>query len=260
MKLNMSITESTSHLGVDLIGSNRVWDGETSDEFEIDVGPSEPYYYGAYARRNGFTIRVNRKRRSRIDEAVIGFDYVCSKEGFRPKRCLGEGRTILLLKQSRVGCKAILVIAYRREVEKWVITNFVREHNHDLMGPAEVLARRSSVKASTEDEKDKRIRELTLELYNERQRFQRRCSAYEERCAAYKVNLGKILKDIELHSEHLSVSTMNIERPPHTPASFFMLVFVVIYFQFQFLVLFSRCIDHHYCICFTSSKAIRNLA
>ncbi|KAI3951660.1 hypothetical protein MKW92_000716 [Papaver armeniacum] len=240
MNLNMSMTESTSHLG-DLIGSNMVLDGETFDDFEIedcdntsrqdnqlveltvDVGPSEPCigmefnsandgkdYYGAYARRNGFTIRVNRKRRSRIDEAVIGFDYVCSKEGFRPKRCLGEDRTILLSKQSRVGCKAILVIAYRREIEKWVVTNFVREHNHDLMGPAEVLVRRSSVKASTEDAKDKRIRELTSELYNERQRFQRRCSAYEERCAAYKVNLGKILKDIELHSEHLSVSVSNI--------------------------------------------------
>ncbi|MCL7024246.1 hypothetical protein MKW94_020820 [Papaver nudicaule] len=231
MNMNVSITECTSHVGVDLIGSNRVWDGETSDEFEIeecdntsrqdnqliqlnvDVGPSKPCigmefisaddgkdYYGAYARRNGFTIRVNRKRRSRINEAVIGFDYVCSKEGFRPKRCLGEDRTILLSKQSRVGCKTILVIAYRREVEKWVVTNFFREHNHDLMGSAEVPVRRSSVKASTEDEKDKRIWKLTSELYNERQRFQRRCSAYEERCAAYKVNLGKILKDIELHS------------------------------------------------------------
>ncbi|KAI3907178.1 hypothetical protein MKW92_039546 [Papaver armeniacum] len=225
MNLNMSMTESTSHLG-DLIGSNMVLDGETFDDFEIedcdntsrqdnqlveltvDVGPSEPCigmefnsandgkdYYGAYARRNGFTIRVNRK--AKISR-------------FSSKRCLGEDRTILLSKQSRVGCKAILVIAYRREIEKWVVTNFVREHNHDLMGPAEVLVRRSSVKASTEDAKDKRIRELTSELYNERQRFQRRCSAYEERCAAYKVNLGKILKDIELHSEHLSVSVSNI--------------------------------------------------
>ncbi|OVA19126.1 FAR1 DNA binding domain [Macleaya cordata] len=227
--------ESTSRQGDDLMGNNMASEGETSCELETEecddtsrndsqlveltgvVGPSEPYigmefksaddgreYYGAYARRNGFTIRVNRKRRSRIDCAVIGFDYVCSKEGFRPKRCLGEDRTIMLSKQSRVGCRAILVIAYRREIEKWVVTNFVREHNHDLMGPSELLVRRSSVKASTEDEKDKRIRELTAELYNERQRFQRRCSAYEERCAAYKVQLGKILKDVELHSDHLT--------------------------------------------------------
>lgn len=48
-----------------------------------------------------------------------------------------------------------------------------------------------------QDEKDKRIRELSLELYNERQKCKRRCAAYEEQ-------LNLILKDLENHTAHIS--------------------------------------------------------
>lgn len=48
-----------------------------------------------------------------------------------------------------------------------------------------------------QDEKDQRIRELTLELYNERQRCKRKCAAYEEK-------LQSLLKFIEDHTQHLS--------------------------------------------------------
>ncbi|KAL3583185.1 hypothetical protein D5086_014246 [Populus alba] len=47
------------------------------------------------------------------------------------------------------------------------------------------------------DEKDKRIRELSLELYNERQKCKRRCAVYEEQ-------LNMILQDLEKHTEHVS--------------------------------------------------------
>lgn len=48
-----------------------------------------------------------------------------------------------------------------------------------------------------QDEKDKRIRELSLELYNERQKCKRRCAVYEEQ-------LNMILQDLEKHTEHVS--------------------------------------------------------
>ncbi|KAL5703388.1 hypothetical protein ACHQM5_028485 [Ranunculus cassubicifolius] len=187
---------------------------------EISVIPSEPYigmefksadnareYYEAYGRCNGFTIRVNRKRRSRVDREVIGFDYVCSKEGFRRKRHSREVK--VRAKQTRTGCKAILVIAYRRDMEKWVVTNFLREHNHELMIPSEVPIK-SEKGVLNEDEKDRRIRELTTKLYNERARFQRQCAAYEERCATYKLQINTILKDIEEHNYHLSRKVDNV--------------------------------------------------
>jgi DNA anti-recombination protein RmuC len=54
-----------------------------------------------------------------------------------------------------------------------------------------------------QDEKDKRIRELSLELYNERQKCKRRCAAYEEQ-------LNMILKDLEKHTEHISKKVADI--------------------------------------------------
>lgn len=54
-----------------------------------------------------------------------------------------------------------------------------------------------------QDEKDRRIRELTLELSNEKQRCKRRCAAYQEQ-------LRMILKDIEQHTDHLSKKVQDI--------------------------------------------------
>lgn len=48
-----------------------------------------------------------------------------------------------------------------------------------------------------QDEKDKRIRELSLELYNERQKYKRRCAAYD-------AQVNAILNDLEKHTEHIS--------------------------------------------------------
>ena len=54
-----------------------------------------------------------------------------------------------------------------------------------------------------QDEKDQRIRELTLELYNERQRCKRRCAVYQEQ-------LQTLLKYIEDHTDHLSKSVQEV--------------------------------------------------
>ncbi|MCL7044771.1 hypothetical protein MKW94_000006 [Papaver nudicaule] len=240
-----NIIMGTSAQGFDLMENGRDIEEETSNDLEtveecddtgenmkmvefcdedlVKAGSSEPYvgmvfksaddgreYYSEYGRLNGFTIRVNRKRRSRIDRAVIGFDYVCSKEGFRRKKSSKEEKVSRLSRQTRVGCKAILVIAYKRDLENWVVTNFVRDHNHELMVPSEVPVRQIDKGPLNEDEKDKRIRELTTKLYNEKQRFQRQCAAYEERCDAYKLQLNKIMKDIDMHTDHLSRTVQTV--------------------------------------------------
>lgn len=56
-----------------------------------------------------------------------------------------------------------------------------------------------------QDEKDRRIRELSLELYNERQKCKRRCAAYEEQ-------LNMILNDLEKHTEHISEKVAAVVR------------------------------------------------
>ncbi|XP_009620541.1 protein FAR1-RELATED SEQUENCE 2-like [Nicotiana tomentosiformis] len=155
-------------------------------------------FYMSYGRRIGFTVRIHHNRRSRINNVVIGQDFVCSKEGFREKKYIHrKDRVLPPPPATREGCPAILRVALRES--KWVVTKFVKEHNHALMSPSKVPWRGSTRKLVSQDEKDQRIRELTLELYNERQRCKRRCAAYQEQ-------LQTLLKFIEDHTDHLSRS------------------------------------------------------
>ncbi|KAJ9697583.1 hypothetical protein PVL29_009420 [Vitis rotundifolia] len=154
-------------------------------------------FYIAYGRHTGFTVRIHHNRRSRIDNNVIGQDFVCSREGFREKKYIYRKDRILPPPPiTREGCSAMLRVAIR-DGPKWVITKFVKEHNHKLMSPSKVPWRGSGKNFVSEDEKDRRIQELTLELNNERQKCKRQCAAYQEQ-------LRLVLKDIEEHTDHLS--------------------------------------------------------
>ncbi|EOY04861.1 Far-red impaired responsive family protein isoform 1 [Theobroma cacao] len=154
-------------------------------------------FYAAYGRRTGFTVRIHHNRRSRVNNQVIGQDFVCSKEGFRAKKYIyRKDRVLPPPPITREGCQAMIRLALR-DGAKWVVTKFVKGHNHKLMSPNKVPLRESGKHLVGEDEKDKRIRELSLELYNERQKCKRRCAAYEEQ-------LNLILKDLENHTAHIS--------------------------------------------------------
>ncbi|GAB4830362.1 hypothetical protein Ancab_040684 [Ancistrocladus abbreviatus] len=189
--------------------SDKVRDQATSSSHEVDI-VLEPFFgmefksrdeahefYVIYGRRTGFTVRIHHNRRSRINNVVIGQDFVCSKEGFREKKYMHRKDRVLPAPPiTREGCPAMLRLALRDGV-KWVVTKFVKEHNHQLMPPREVPLRGSAKNTITEDEKDQRIRELTLELYNERQKCKRRCAAYQEQ-------LLMVLKEVEEHNDHMS--------------------------------------------------------
>ncbi|KAL4632367.1 hypothetical protein ACB092_04G045100 [Castanea dentata] len=160
-------------------------------------------FYVTYGRRAGFTVRIHHNRRSRVNNQVIGQDFVCSKEGFRAKKYVyRKDRVLPPPPVTREGCQAMIRLALRDGV-KWVVTKFVKEHNHKLMSPSKVPWRGSGKHLVSEDEKDKRIRELSLELYNEKQKCKRRCAAYEEQ-------LNMILKDLEQHTEHISKKVADI--------------------------------------------------
>lgn len=160
-------------------------------------------FYITYGRRTGFTVRIHHNRRSRINNMVIGQDFVCSKEGYREKKYIyRKDRVLPPPPVTREGCQAMLRVALRDGV-KWVVTKYVKEHNHQLMSPSKVPLRGSGKNLISEDEKDRRIRELTLELYNEKQRCKRRCAAYQEQ-------LRRILKDVEEHTDHLSRRVQDI--------------------------------------------------
>lgn len=160
-------------------------------------------FYVAYGRHTGFTVRIHHNRRSRINNIVIGQDFVCSKEGYREKKYVcRKDRVLPPPPITREGCPAMLRVALR-DGAKWAITKFVKDHNHSLMSPSKVPWRGSGKNLISEDEKDQRIRELKLELYNEKQRCKRRCAAYQEQ-------LHTVLKYVEEHAEHLSRSVQDM--------------------------------------------------
>ncbi|KAM5562915.1 protein FAR1-RELATED SEQUENCE 5-like [Rosa sericea] len=199
--------------------------GEVDKIIELSNGsshlmgnPIEPYigmefksrdsareFYIAYGRHTGFTVRIHHNRRSRMNNMVIGQDFVCSKEGFRDKKYVyRDNRVLPPPPVTREGCAAMLRVALR-DGEKWVVTKFVKEHNHTLMSPSKVPWRGSGKTLINEDEKDRKIRELTIELSNERQRCKRKCAAYQDQ-------LNRLLKDIQDHSDHLSERVQDIVK------------------------------------------------
>ena len=95
-------------------------------------------FYVAYGRQTGFTVRIHHNRRPRINNMVIGQDFVCSKEGFRAKKYLQrKDRVLPTPPVTREGCPAMVRVAFK-DVAKGVVTKFVKEHNHSLMSPNKV--------------------------------------------------------------------------------------------------------------------------
>ncbi|RID64255.1 hypothetical protein BRARA_E03201 [Brassica rapa] len=163
-------------------------------EFESEEATKS--FYDSYATRTGFVMRVDAFRKSMRDGTVVWRRLVCNKEGFRrsiPRR--SESRKPRAI--TREGCKALIVVK-KDKSGKWIVTKFVKEHNHPLLSLL-ANARRSSHISQSPDEKDAKIRELSTELSRER-----------KRCATLQQQLDMVLKVMEEHSNHLSVHINNV--------------------------------------------------
>ncbi|XP_020088253.1 uncharacterized protein LOC109710184 isoform X2 [Ananas comosus] len=120
-----------------LVASQSDIDMEPCEGMEFESEEAARAFYSAYARHVGFRIRISRYTRSRRDNSIISRRLVCSKEGFREVRA-HEG----FLKEqrhrhraiTRVGCKAMIMVK-KFEPGKWVVTKFVKEHNHGPVPP-----------------------------------------------------------------------------------------------------------------------------
>lgn len=119
-------------------------DLEPYEGMEFESEEAAKAFYNSYARRVGFSTRVSSSRRSRKDGAIIQRSFVCAKEGFRnlnekrtKDREIKRPRTV-----TRVGCKASLSVKIQ-DSGKWVVSNFVKEHNHELVPPDQVHCLRS---------------------------------------------------------------------------------------------------------------------
>ncbi|XP_059660004.1 protein FAR1-RELATED SEQUENCE 5-like [Cornus florida] len=184
--------------GKELVSSEGDLDMEPYVGMEFESEEAAKVFYDSYATRLGFIMRVDAFRRSMRDGKIVWRRLVCNKEGFRkcrPRR--SENRKPRAI--TREGCKAMIVVK-KEKTGKWVVTRFVKEHNHQLVvTPAN--NRRSVLLSQTPDEKDVKIRELMAELQREK-----------KRSAAIQEQLDMVLKDMEEHSNHLTRNIDDIVR------------------------------------------------
>ncbi|XP_048317791.1 protein FAR1-RELATED SEQUENCE 6 [Ziziphus jujuba] len=165
---------------------------------EFESEEAAMVYYDQYARRVGFIIRVGNCHRSSHDGSVINRRFLCNKEGFRvnnkkTKRLeVRKPRAI-----TREGCKAMIMVR-KEKSGKWVVSKLETKHSHPL-GISAGNNRRSTIQARPQDEKDKKIRELSTELHRANQQL-----------AQCREQLEMILKDIEQHTNHLTKSVQDV--------------------------------------------------
>ncbi|KAF3950776.1 hypothetical protein CMV_023511 [Castanea mollissima] len=100
-------------------------------------------FYNTYAKLVGFSIRKDEIKRNK-NNIVTSRRWVCAKEGFRTTRkednlnCKREARPI-----TRTGCKAAFRIRFDRRSNEWVVGEFKKMHNHDLVAQLETQFLRS---------------------------------------------------------------------------------------------------------------------
>ncbi|CAN0923163.1 Ras-related protein RABA5d [Linum grandiflorum] len=166
---------------------------EPCEGMEFDSEDAAKMFYDEYARKLGFVMRVMSCRRSERDGRILARRLGCNKEG----HCVsirGKCGTVRKPRPStREGCKAMIHVKVDKS-GKWVITKFVKDHNHPL-----VVAPREA--RQTMDEKDKRIQELTMEIRNKKRL-----------CAMYQEQLAEFIKIVEEHSEQLSTKVESVVK------------------------------------------------
>ncbi|XP_059297162.1 protein FAR1-RELATED SEQUENCE 5-like [Lycium ferocissimum] len=136
------------------VSNVRISDGDSMnlepyEGMEFESEEAAKAFYNSYARRVGFSTRVSMSRRTRRDGAIIQRSFVCAKEGFRVEKEKpvgrdggGGARVKRPRAETRVGCKAILVVKIQ-DSGRWVVSGFVKEHNHELVEPDKVHCLRS---------------------------------------------------------------------------------------------------------------------
>ncbi|XP_021752421.1 protein FAR1-RELATED SEQUENCE 5-like [Chenopodium quinoa] len=146
---------------------------EPNEGMEFDSEEAAKVFYDDYARKVGFVMRVMSCRRSEVDGRILARRFGCNKEGY----CLSIRGKLGQVRKPRAStrgdCKAMILVKFDKS-GKWVVTRFVRDHNHPLVVSLREVRKKM-------DDKDKKIEELTAELRNEK----RLCTLYQEQLFAF---------------------------------------------------------------------------
>ncbi|PIM97875.1 hypothetical protein CDL12_29651 [Handroanthus impetiginosus] len=120
---------------------------EPHDSVEFESKEDAFKYYKDYAASVGFSAIIKASRRSRISGKFIDAKFVCTRYGSKRGSCLSENSQLTDVTSSipvknkrgrinrswsKTDCKACMHVK-RRQDGRWIISSFIREHNHDLV-------------------------------------------------------------------------------------------------------------------------------
>jgi len=171
-------------------------DVETNQEpyegmsFESDEAAKA--FYDKYARQIGFFTRIVSSRKSERDGSLISRRLACNKEGYNLKsKRIGQS-SVRKRQSHREGCMA-MVLVKREKPGKWVVTKFVREHNH----PLEVSS--PKCRPNPYFDKEEKIRELSSQLHYANQQLE-----------ACQEQLRAVTACLEEHTQCLSTTVESV--------------------------------------------------
>lgn len=105
---------------------------EPYEGMEFESEDVAKIFYDEYARRIGFVMRVMSCRRSERDGRILARRLGCNKEGYCVSIRGKYGNLRRPRPSTREGCKAMIHVKFDKS-GKWVITKFVKDHNHPLV-------------------------------------------------------------------------------------------------------------------------------
>jgi hypothetical protein len=115
---------------VENVGKDTVVEPHKGMEFESE--DAAKVFYDEYARQIGFVMRVMSCRRSERDGRILARRLGCNKEGYCVSIRGKFGNVRKPRPSTREGCKAMIHVKFDKS-GKWVITKFVKDHNHPLV-------------------------------------------------------------------------------------------------------------------------------
>ncbi|KAL5741746.1 hypothetical protein ACOSP7_028478 [Xanthoceras sorbifolium] len=104
-------------------------DFEPRNGIEFESHEAAYSFYQDYAKSMGFTTSIKNSRRSKKSKEFIDAKFACSRYGVTPESDTGSSRRSSVKKTD---CKASMHVK-RRQDGKWIIHEFIKEHNHELL-------------------------------------------------------------------------------------------------------------------------------
>ncbi|KAJ0255235.1 Protein FAR-RED IMPAIRED RESPONSE 1 [Hirschfeldia incana] len=112
-----------------------VLDLEPRDGINFDTHEAAYTFYQDYAKSMGFTTSIKNSRRSKKTKDFIDAKFACSRYGATPESAESSGGGTSSGRRSSVkktDCKASMHVK-RKPDGRWIIHEFIKEHNHELL-------------------------------------------------------------------------------------------------------------------------------